>query len=275
VPAAIVFFGGTGVVLEQSILGDSLFFFLVALTTYLVLRARDSRRLWWALAAGLFAGISFWVRTVGLVEVILVPAWLAFAGGRPHHVDLRRAGIAALAALAGVFFYVGIQAHFTGYWGLQRESAYNVYARVATFANCHDFTPPKGTASLCPKGPDLGPAGYQYAPNSPAVERFGIPDVAPLQANAVLQRFNIAAIEHEPLQYIEHVVHDFWAYYLNRFSGVDAGYTPASLLAGLEDPGEETAVEPAIALEYPSSVGYVRHNVDALNTYAEAWRSSP
>ena len=56
VPAAIVFFGGTGVVLEQSILGDSLFFFLAALTTYLTLRAWDSRRPWWALAAGLLDG---------------------------------------------------------------------------------------------------------------------------------------------------------------------------------------------------------------------------
>lgn len=74
------------------------------------------------------------------------------------------------------------------------------------------------------------------------------------------------------MQYIEHVVKDFWAYYLNRGTGPDEGYTPAELLTALEEPAEESAVEAAIALEYPSSMGYLRRNVGALNSYARATR---
>jgi hypothetical protein len=271
-PAAVAFFGGTGVVLEHSILGDSLFAFLLALTTYVLVSAEASPHAWVAFLAGLLAGIAFWVRTVGLTEVVLVPLWLAFAAGRPRGPHLRRAGVAALAALAAVVFYIGMQAYFTGFWGLERQSGYNLYSRVATFANCRDFTPPKGTAFLCPQGPDLGPAGYQYGPTSPPVARYGTPDHAPPEANAVLRRFDIAVLENQPLQWGEHIADDFWNFYLNPRQAVDAGYTPATLLAGLEDPVEEGAVEPAIALKYPSSVGYLRRHVHALNRYAQVTR---
>ena len=48
-----------------------------------------------------------------------------------------------------VVSYLLAQQADTGYFGLTEDSGRVIYARAAMFANCSDFTPPKGTAALC------------------------------------------------------------------------------------------------------------------------------
>ncbi len=65
-PAAVVLFAGTGLLLEHSLLADPLFALLQAVGVYAAVRALNDPRPRWALFAGLAIGASFWVKTVGL-----------------------------------------------------------------------------------------------------------------------------------------------------------------------------------------------------------------
>jgi dolichyl-phosphate-mannose--protein O-mannosyl transferase len=84
IPAAVVFFGGTGVLLEHSPLADPLLTFLQSIGIYAVIRALTDRGLRWPAAAGLATGAAFSVRTVALSSAVLIPLvlLLAAAGDR-------------------------------------------------------------------------------------------------------------------------------------------------------------------------------------------------
>ncbi|HZL16129.1 MAG TPA: glycosyltransferase family 39 protein [Polyangia bacterium] len=257
-PAAVAFFGGTGLFLEHSLLADPLLTFLQAVGIYAAVRALREPALRWPLLAGLAIGISFWVKTVALSSAVLVPLLLLLAAPGVFRRRLLSATAAALAAVVLIGVYVGAQAYFTGYVGYERQSAWNLYGRVATFVDCSRFTPPEGTRFLCPIEPlahRLPQAFYQYGPTSPAVRRFGGPSRAPQYANALLQKFSVAAIEHEPIAYIGAVLHGL-TFYIDPRPG--EGYTPASIRYALLEAAGDRSIAPAIALYYPHSVGYHR-----------------
>jgi hypothetical protein len=255
-PAAVVFFGGTGLLLEHSLLGDSLFAFLEAVGIYAAVHALFDRGLRWALLAGVAVGASFWVKTVGLSgAVLLAPLLLAGAAGTMRERVLKAAAAGGVA-LVLIFGYAAVQAQVTGYWGYERQGAWNLYGRVATFVNCSRFTPPSGTRFLCPTqalGERLPPAFYQYARSTPAVRRFGGPATAPGSANALLQRFSVAAIEHEPIAYAGAIVHGL-SYVAFPRSG--EGYTPESIREALLEPAGVRAIQASLASYYPHTRGY-------------------
>lgn len=269
VPATVVFFGGTGLFLEHSLLADPLFAFLQALGVYAAVRALGEPSLRWPLLAGIAIGMSFWVKTVAISSALLVPLLLLFAAPGRSRSRMLSAGTAALAAAVMVAAYVGAQASSTGYVGYERQDAWNLYGRVATFVDCSRFTPPKGTRFLCPVQP-LGrrpaQAFFQYGRASPAVVRFGGPSRAPGYANDVLQRFSFSAIENEPLAYAGAIVRGL-TYYVFPRSG--EGYTPASIRDALIDASGERSIQHAVRLFYPHSLGYERSAsaVRSLSSY--------
>jgi Dolichyl-phosphate-mannose-protein mannosyltransferase len=274
VPAAIVFFGGTGLFLEHSLLADPLFAFLQAAGLYAGVRALTEPSLRWPLITGLAIGLAFWVKTVAISSAVLVPLLLLLAAPGTFYRRALSASTVALTVTVLVLVYVGSQAYFTGYVGYERQSAWNLYGRVATFVDCSRFTPPQGTRFLCPSEPPghrLSQAMYQYGPSSPAVEHFGGPARAPGYANALLQRFSVSAIEHEPLAYAAAVLGGV-SLYLSPRPG--EGYTPASIRGALLEPAGERSIEPAIALLYPHSLGYERpaSAVHALSLYERRTR---
>jgi hypothetical protein len=169
-PAAVALLAGLGVILEHSLLADPLFAFLQALAIWAAVRsATSASQLAWAGVAGAAAAGSFWVKTVGLSLVVLVPLLLLGArrGGR----------VAATAAAVGIVLaagYVPVQGLATGYWGYERQGAWNLYGRVATFVDCSRMRPGASLRFLCPREPAsarLGENYYQYARAAPAVRR--------------------------------------------------------------------------------------------------------
>jgi hypothetical protein len=157
-----------------------------------------------------------------------------------------------------VLGYVVVQAQLTGYWGYERQGAWNLYGRVATFVDCSRFTPPSGTGFLCPGEPPShrqSQSFYQYERSAPAVRRFGGPARAPRYSNAVLQRFSVAAITHEPLAYAGSILRGLTFYITPRFG---EGYTPESIREALLDPAGVRSIQPAIAAYYPGAHGYER-----------------
>jgi hypothetical protein len=269
IPAAIVFFGGTGLLLEHSLLADPLFCFLLAASVYAAICALWDERLRWPLLAGLAAGGSFWVKTVGLSSALVIPCVLLLAvpGGARRRV--LSSGAAASAAAALIVSYVVVQAIVTGYWGYERQGAWNLYGRVATFVDCSHFTPPAGTRFLCPAEPPSRrqpQSYYQYAPSAPAVRRFGGPADAPGYANGLLQRFSDAAIVHEPLAYAAAILRGLSFYVSPRWG---EGYTPESIREALLEPQGVRSIQPAISHYYPHYRGYTgpARAVSALDLY--------
>jgi dolichyl-phosphate-mannose-protein mannosyltransferase len=270
IPAAVVFFGGTELFVEHALLSEALFVFLQSLGLYMAVRALDSRRLAWPLLAGLVLGLSVAVRTVALSSAVLLPCWLAFAASGTVSRRLRSAGVALLGAAAMVGGYIGVQADSTGYTGLTRAGIWDVYSSVATIADCSKFTPPKGTEFLCPPyaRPGLQSADYfEFDPSSPAVHRFGLPKDASAKANETLTRFTKAVILHQPLDLLSEWWRRMGSYVTSAQAGL--GLTPELLRTSLMDRTEETAVQAAVALQYPHSLGFTRHEgaIDALTTY--------
>jgi hypothetical protein len=268
-PAAVVFFGGTGLLLEHSLLADPLYAFLQALGLYAAVRALAQRRLRWALLAGLATGACFWVKAVGLANIAALAVVLAclpsFMEDAPGGMlgapgPLRRrvliSALATAAALALAVGYVPVQALVSGYWGYQRQDAWNLYGRVATFVDCSRFTPPARTRFLCPsQAPSerLSESFYQFARAAPAVKRYGGPAHAPASANAALQRFSLAAIAHQPLAYARAILRSL-GFYISPRPG--EGYTPQSIREALVEPKGVHSVQAALSAYYPHAHGY-------------------
>ena len=124
VPAAVVLLNGDALVLEHSLMSETLFTFLVVATLAAAVGAIDAARPWtWLAVAGALLGGAIWVRyaAVGLVPVLVIWALVAF---RP----IRREGFgAAAAALVPVIVLVGLlvvlQGRQTGFYGLGEAAA--------------------------------------------------------------------------------------------------------------------------------------------------------
>jgi hypothetical protein len=136
---------------------------------------------------------------VGLYLLIRAGRWRGF-------LAYWSVGVLLLAA------YGGWYAATYGYFGYSNYAGFWLYGRVAPFATCH-YPLPFREAVLCP----LRPVG-QRSNNS---EYFADEPSSPIhsilwlgrQANALGERFAIAAIEHQPLDYVKAVLADTWHYF--------------------------------------------------------------
>ena len=256
-PAAVVFFGGTGVLLEHALLADSLFAFLQALGVYAAVRALSRPRAALGARGGsrdgrCRSGSRRWASRA----CCSCPACCsrrrpgtrgAGCSRRRRRRARRRRSSSATRAC---------RRWSTGYWGYERQGAWNLYGRVATFVECSRFTPPAGTRSLCPAGAPSARGSesfYQYARASPAVARFGGPARANAHANSLLERFSVTAITHEPIAYAEAIVRSLGFYFSPR---AGEGYTPASIREALLEAKGTRSIQPAIAAYYPHDHGY-------------------
>lgn len=266
-PAAVVFFGGTGLILEHSLLSDPLFCLLQALALYATVRALYEPPIRWSVLAGAAIGCSFWVRTTGISIAVLVPVVLLCAAAGGIAQRLRRALTVALIVAAMVGLYVGSQDYLTGYLGYERSSAWDLYGRVATFVDCSAFTPPNGTRFLCPSQP-LGhresQGYYQEAPAAPAAKAFGPPWVAPSSANAVLERFSVAAIEHEPFAYAGAILRGLSRYVFPRGG---EGETPKEVLEFVSFPRNTRGFAPIFESYFAEGLGYLGSQAELQPLY--------
>ena len=88
---------------------------------------------------------------------------------------------------------------------------WNLYARVAPFADCAQFSPPKKTSVLCETTPIAarpGAFGYVWNANSIARRHFALNPKAP----KLLGAFARQVILHQPADYLRAVVIDLARY---------------------------------------------------------------
>jgi hypothetical protein len=212
VPAAVVLLSGDQIFFEHAVLSEALFGFLLAAVVYCSARAIDGNAAAWGAAAAALLGAASTVRTVALFMLPLLLVWLLFVAGPGTRMRLLAAAAAAVAGLSVVGVYVIGQREATDFTGLSRTSGWSLYSRVAYFANCREFEPPKGTEALCEDpntaGERAGSSFYHHNAASPAWRLFGPPP----QGDDQLGAFGRTVVVNQPVAYMRAVATDLVRY---------------------------------------------------------------
>jgi hypothetical protein len=238
-PAAMIALGGDELFLEHAALSDALFVFLLAAMLYCAVRASQSGALW-AAVAGICAGLGVWDREAGLGMIAVIALWIAFSAGRPTRRTLALGALALVLSMGTVGAYMGWRHAASDAPGLlTSNSAWNLYGRVAPWADCTKFTPPPGTRALCettpvsrrryptPASKKLRPSEYYiYVPESPAYRLFGPAYFISKRPHAMqlLRSWSEAAILGQPLGYL----HAVWLDTIRLFDPNSASYGDVS-----------------------------------------------
>jgi hypothetical protein len=219
-PAALVALNGAEMFLEHTTLTESLFIFLLSLALYFAARSAGAATPIWAALAGLALALANTVRVVALPLLVVLVVWLLLASGGTWRRRLLAGGCSLVCIAAVLVPYAVIQHEKTGYWGVTTPAgAWNLYSRVAPFADCRDFTPPAGTRVLCERTPaqhrTLTVEQYTFDPASPAFAAFGLgagPFFATQASNRKIAAWTRAAILHQPVDYLGTIVEGLLAY---------------------------------------------------------------
>ncbi len=220
-PAALIALNGAEMFLEHSPLTESLFILLLSLALYFAAGAAGARTPVWAALAGLALGLANTVRVVAVPLIVVLIIWLLFWSSTMWRRRLLATGAAVVAMLCVLVPYVIVQHEHTGYWGLSTPAgAWNLYSRVAPFADCHKFTPPPGTQVLCEATPpaqrSIGIEQYTFDETvSHADQAFGKgagPFWAIQASDRKIAAWTHAVILHQPLEYLETVFESVLAY---------------------------------------------------------------
>lgn len=214
VPAAVIVLGGPELIIEHAALSEAVYIFLLSVTLYCAVRAWRGG-LGWAALAGLCLGLSVWDRAASVSLLPVIPLWLLFCRGRPTRRTMATAALALVVGVATVGVYVQWRQLATDQSGLTTNGNWNLYGRVASWADCSKFTPPGGTEQLCDRTPlsqraDRNGEWYIYRTDSPAQLLLGLPFEVSRDPYAMdrLWNFSMTAIESQPLDYLNAVWHD-------------------------------------------------------------------
>jgi len=209
IPAAIPLLSGDHLYLEHTVMADHLMIFLAAGGIWAAIYGLvPNLHLRWLVFASTLLAMAALTRTVG---VVLLPI-LVFTTALWVRESFRTRCVAVVAALLpgmGVFaLYIGgFYVSHGQYLGLTDMSGWNLYSRVAPFADCAKFTPPEGTAILCEERPPSkrpGPFGYVWDLESVSRKRF---ELGP-KTGRILGEFAKRAIIHQPLEYARSILID-------------------------------------------------------------------
>ncbi|MEO5875666.1 MAG: phospholipid carrier-dependent glycosyltransferase [Streptosporangiaceae bacterium] len=201
--AAPVLLDGGLIELEHLILSDTLFLFL--LTASITLLLWPDRLTWrWAGPAGLLLSLATLTRTVGLPVVLVVLVLLVF--GR---TGWRAAVLVAATALLPLAGYAAWFHGENGRYAITATDGVFLWGRSAAFAECPKI--PQDLRDLCPAeevGHRRASSSQVWAADSPLGWTYG--EAFDPQTNRRAQRFALAAIRAQPLDYLETVSSDFF-----------------------------------------------------------------
>ncbi|MBV9466554.1 MAG: glycosyltransferase family 39 protein [Solirubrobacterales bacterium] len=215
VPAAAVLLNSDEIFLEHTIMAEGPFVVALAGALYASVRAVDQPSpLWkWPAASAILAVAAALLRTAGLFFIPVMALSLWCSAPQPWRARLRVPAL--VVAVSGVLLlaYAAGSLASNGRFEVSPATGWHLYSRTALIANCHVFTPPKGTAGLCDPRPAPQRPGsdwYLYDPGSPALRLFG-----PLgNHDSTLEAFALAVILHEPGVYLKSTFHEVEGYFV-------------------------------------------------------------
>ncbi|MDP9254525.1 MAG: hypothetical protein M3O66_06265, partial [Verrucomicrobiota bacterium] len=273
-PAGIAFLSGDHLYLEHVIMADFLLIFLTSAgltaAVYALKKCVDLR--WLCVASALLASAAL-ARSVGL---ILLPI-LAVCTCAWVRISLRdRAAVLAAAVLPGLTVFAVYGTAFVlargAYLGFSDMRAWNLYSRVAPFADCRKFSPPEDTAVLCEETPTSqrsGPFGYIWDANSVARRNFALKS----ENDKKLGAFATQVILHQPGDYARAVLIDL-VRYIEPSIGNNHGYSgqPREIVSfGWRDNSVERFVVAYMSKKYHGAKVHL-HCRDMLSTYQNLFR---
>jgi hypothetical protein len=283
-PAAVVVLSGDQILLEHSLLTESLYTFLVTgAVCAVVIGTTSARGTPLLVAGGVALGAATTVRTVAIPIIGLVVAWMLLAVAGSFLSRLRTTAWAVGPAVAIFLTFIVLQGTLGGVWGVSRAAGWALYTRVAPIADCSEFDEPEGTEFLCEEKPSFsdqpgqgrpGPGYYQFV-GGPSIDRFGNPFEVGLRGTSTLEEFAVAVLVHQPLDYAREVGRD-----MVRYIVPTAGYDRAYSGAGSDEldvsrrapPIEELTVETAEAVGFEADPVDVDDGVHALQDLQRATR---
>jgi hypothetical protein len=221
-----VFFDAYQLQLEQDMLPDVPFAFLVVLALYLLLRVPGERGPVPVACAALALGLSAILWPVGLVLLLVFLGWVVFTVLRGRGAWRSGVAVTGLALGCGVLPVLGYAAWFDSHQGqfsLTRSDGVFLWSRTMSFADCAVIKPPAGEQRLCPpEGPRIAASLYIWNGDSPLLKMPGGRFSA--RTNSLALNFALRAIEAQPGSYLAAVTHDFWlSFYWDRPVHPDAG----------------------------------------------------
>jgi hypothetical protein len=253
--AAVPLFCGDHLYLEHQIMADSSLIFWTSLGLAAATRAfalRNGAR--WLAIASLALAIAGLTRSVAVFLLPVIVLCTAIAQWR-HWKPIA----AALLPGAGVYctYIAVVQMSHGQYLGLSDMRGWNLYSRVAPFADCREFTPPEGTQVLCEsRGPAArpGPFGYVWDLTSTPRKSFALGP----ETGGPLEAFAMQAITHQPAAYVRAVAVDLARYFIPSLSSRPyAGQPPEILSFGWRDCQLEQLVVRAMAKRYRGATVHI------------------
>jgi hypothetical protein len=282
VPTAVVVLGGSQLFIEHAPLTESLFIFLVNLALYCFVRSWHGRAAW-AAAGGLALGLAADVRVIGVGVAALMVLAALFATPARWRRRALLGGLIVVATAVPIAFYTHERDATIHQPGLTSTGYFDLYARVAPFARCEKFHPPRELQRLCigmPVSQRLGHDYWEFSTISPAYRLYGSPDahVSPHE-NSQLREFALGAILGQPLDYLEAVGRDLIrivdpSFPSSPYAQVGLrgyGSTPAGLLNYYLLPSPSADAERAIARYYPTEA-YGHQDIGLLTDWETGTR---
>ncbi len=213
IAAAFVLLNADQLYVEQEIASEWLFALMLAAALFATVHAGEKSSLRWALAAGGLFGLVVVVRTQGILVPVIAALALGLWRSGPPGPRVRSAATLLLTCAAVLLAYGAVKDAATHSFDVGASPGWQLYARVAPFADCRDFTPPPGTRALCettPPSERLGDHHYLFDPTSPAIEAFG----ALGNQDGKVGAWARAAIEAQPGAYLRTAWDILAAYYV-------------------------------------------------------------
>lgn len=272
-PAAVTFLSGDHLYLEHLVMADWFLIFLTAAGLAAAVRGLvPELNLWWISIGSALLAAAALTRSVG---VVLLPILAACVAVWVRKLPGRRATAIAAAVLPGmgVFgLYLGAFKITHGqYLGLSDMRGWNLYSRIAPFADCRQFDPPEGTKILCEQRAPVdrpGPFGYVWDLSSVPRVNF---ELGP-ESGRKLAAFARQAILHQPGDYLRAVLTDLAKFVdpsLNR--RFYAGQPPETLSFVWRDTTAEQQVVQAMSRGYRGTAVHL-NGQRILGSYQNVFR---
>ena len=210
-------FSGDLLFIEHTIASETLFHLFMAMALLAATTGIAKQSMLAVLAASCLIGVSALVRNIGLVLLGALVAGIIVAMWRSPRLLVGALVLAIAPALMITRIYVAIAEATGGYAGVSDMGGWNMYARVATFADCRRFEPPAGSEVLCETRPPSERPGtffYGNSPNSPAKIHFGLPNalydfyVLDRSKNDLVRQFALKAMLGQPWDYLHVMARD-------------------------------------------------------------------
>lgn len=193
--------------IEHYVMADTTSELLIAIALVLLVWRRTQVPLWTAALVGFLIGIAGWVRTDTLIMVGPAVLYVLLR----ERTWLRRLERTAALLLCFVIPVVGYATWYDtsqGTFALSGHTGAWLYGRIAPFADCSGLHVPKAERPLCPVVPErlrTGSDCFVWCQTSPANTFRPPPDET---RDAVLRRFSMRIIEHQPLDYVRTTISD-------------------------------------------------------------------